>query len=424
MRKAVQHVSEFCNVSGAKVNRDKCSGAWLGDWDAKPTSFLDMQWSDQVGMYLGVCFDTTNLQNGQNTISLNGLAAKVRAWHGRTIPLGNRAFVCNTVFFPAVWYAAQVMPCLPADVNRVHRFFATFIWESRFERMRRSNLFLSLAKGGLGLVNVEVKLKVQRYLFFRRQNRPLMLNSFAKLGCGFLRDWLKDAGVGPRSRVLKFYRELEQAVRFFEERFSRDYLMEVKRKSLYWDTIDMLFPAPLYRSRMDSTLVSDVLKRLPRLPVKVAVKDFFIRFHVEVLPVKPWLANKGFFVPWSTNCDLCPYAESLQHVFLFCTNAAHFWHEVRSAFGISLYPTWKDVKFLTSEEFRDDKCVEIVLLLGLYAIWRSRTDHVLCLEGAKSAWTHFCDAFAYTSSLLKSADDELSSKWKVMEAQLHRRVHP
>ncbi|KAH9359502.1 hypothetical protein HPB48_016684 [Haemaphysalis longicornis] len=32
MRKALQHLSEFCNVSGAKVNRDKWSGPWLGDW--------------------------------------------------------------------------------------------------------------------------------------------------------------------------------------------------------------------------------------------------------------------------------------------------------------------------------------------------------------------------------------------------------
>ncbi|XP_075539189.1 uncharacterized protein LOC142573838 [Dermacentor variabilis] len=126
------------------------------------------------------------------------------------------------------------------QVNRVHRFSATYIWESQFERIRRSNLFLSKAKRGLGLVNVEVKLKVHRYLFFKNQTQHI-------------------------------------------------------------------------------------------------IRFFFFRLHVEVLPVKTWLHDKGFFVPWSTDCPLCPYPESLQHVFLFCVNAVLFWQNIRIVFDVQIY---------------------------------------------------------------------------------------
>ncbi|XP_070376824.1 uncharacterized protein [Dermacentor albipictus] len=411
---------DFCKVSGAKVNREKCAGAWLGAWDLKPTTFLEVKWKSEIISYLGVCFNTANLQNGQNTIRSGTLAAKVQQWHGRTVPLMNRAFVCNTVFFPAIWYSAQVMPCLPSQVNRVHRFCATYIWESRFERMRRSNLFLSKAKGGLGLVNVEVKLKVHRYLFFKNQTHHIIRHSFKQLGGGYLSEWIEGAQGVPRARTLKFYREVEQAARFFEQRFSQEYLKNVKRKSLYWNTIDMLFPPPLYRSRVGSQLESDVFKRLPKYPVKTAIKDFFVRLHVEVLPVKTWLRNKGFFVPWSTDCPLCPYPESLQHVFLFCTNAVLFWHNIRIVFDVQIYPNWDNVKYLTLADDKNNNSAETLLLLGLYAIWRSRTDYVLALENAKPAWTHFCDAFAYTSSLL-GGEDEFSKRWQVWQKRLQQR---
>lgn len=78
VRQGMQHVMDFCKVSGAKVNCEKCAGAWLGVWDSKPTTFLDVKWTSEINSYLGVCFDTANLQNGQNTIRSDTLAAKVQ----------------------------------------------------------------------------------------------------------------------------------------------------------------------------------------------------------------------------------------------------------------------------------------------------------------------------------------------------------
>lgn len=126
-------------------------------------------------------------------------------------------------------------------------------------------------------------------------------------------------------------------------------------------------------------------------------------------------------MPWTTDCALCPYPESLQHVFLFCTNAAHFWHNIRIVFNVHVYPKWEDVKFLSVEHHKNDSCVETLILLGLYAIWRSRTDYMLALENAKPAWTHFCDAFTYTSSLL-DGEEEFSKTWQVWQKRLQQRL--
>lgn len=224
------------------------------------------------------------------------------------------------------------------------------------------------------------------------------------------------------AQSVKFYREIAAAKVFFEARFSHEYLQNVKRKTLYWDTLDLITPTPMYRLFAGRAVDSDVLLRLRRYPVRTAIKNFFTRFHFEVLPVKTWLVKKGFFEPWSTNCVLCPTPETLQHVFVYCTNAELFWAELRAVLRIDLYVGWKSAKFLKFGEQPDSRAREVLALLGLYAIWRSRTEHLEVSENAKPAWQHFVDGFKYVSSLVEATEQQGLECWAALGARLNRRT--
>lgn len=115
---------------------------------------------------LGIRFSPEYHKTGVGEIHLSNLHAKAQDWYGRYTPFCNLSKICNTVFFPILWYAVQAVPCKTFDVQRVNRFCAVYIWESKFERMRRSNLFLCRDKGSRRVVNVELKPQVQRFLFF------------------------------------------------------------------------------------------------------------------------------------------------------------------------------------------------------------------------------------------------------------------
>lgn len=115
--------------------------------------------------------------------------------------------------------------------------------------------------------------------------------------------------------------------------------MKVKRKQLYWDTVDPTMPPPLYRSVRARGGGSNVLRRIPKYPVETAVKHFFVKVHMGMVQVKPWVEQKVFLVPWSTNYKLCLVPESFQHVFLYCTNVVFFWAELRVVFEAELYLT-------------------------------------------------------------------------------------
>ncbi|CAN8017417.1 unnamed protein product [Ixodes persulcatus] len=95
----------------------------------------------------------------------------------------------------------------------------------------------------------------------------------------------------------------------------RFYLMTASRKKLYWDTLEGLLPAPLYRTVPSPQCASGLFKQVRKLPVPATSMDFFVRLHLGVLPVKVWLDDRELFVPWSTNCDLYGANEALPHVF-------------------------------------------------------------------------------------------------------------
>lgn len=217
--------------------------------------------------------------------------------------------------------------------------------------------------------------------------------------------------------TLRFYKEIERALKTFHAMFSDEYLAKVKRRRLYWDALELLTPVPMYRANLRDTS-SSVFKRLSFYPVQTGTKDFFFKFHTEVLPVKTWLDKKGFFVPWSKNCALCPYEEDLRHVFFDCTNAQLFWAQLRQTLQVQLYPEWESCKFLEFGNGTNRSCLETLALLGLHAIWRSRTDHLLVAVGGKPAWRHFVDGFQYVSSVLSAREWAGYDDWKAFQKRL------
>ncbi|CAN7978763.1 unnamed protein product [Ixodes persulcatus] len=99
----------------------------------------------------------------------------------------------------------------------------------------------------------------------------------------------------------------------------------------------------------------------------------------------------------------------------FCTvrMRSFFGAELRAVLQIDLYVEWKSAKFLLFGDSAQSRAWELLALLGLYALWRSRTDHLEVREGSKPAWQHFYDGFLYVSSLLKATEQQGQECWSL-----------
>ncbi|CAN7937877.1 unnamed protein product [Ixodes hexagonus] len=240
-----------------------------------------------------------------------------------------RATACNIFLVAKLWYVIQVIHCARGHLQRFHRILACFIWSSTWEPMRRYNLFRSIETGGLGLAHLFVRQTVARFMFFRTSSHPFIRTLLQTHLPSLLPDLVVSSvhfSSSSCSAPLRgFFKEVVSAVQFLKVRFSLEYLFDVSERELYHNLIDALFPVPLHRSRYPDISRQDVLKRVRKIRVSPTTKSFFFKLHTDTLPVKLWLRDKGIFVPWSVNCRLCNTPETIEHCFIFCTDAYLFW---------------------------------------------------------------------------------------------------
>lgn len=397
----------FAGFSGAVLNQRKSQGSWLGEWRSKPRLFQGMTWAEDVDGYLGIDLNLREPATCRWTRRVAILGSKLFPWRQRHIPLTTRSYICNSVSYPAVLYAAQVMPFPGRTANDIHRTWATFVWRSTYEPMRRTNLFWNIDRGGLGLINTKVKLMVQRFLLFRDSRDPLMRIAFHALGDHYLSRWQVPATTATGgSRVLSFYSEMASAISQLERLFSWEYLLTVKRVALYWATVEALLPFPIYRSPGVDGGKSDVLRRIRSMPVPTATRDVFFRFHAGILPVKTRQADRGFFVPWSTGCHLCGRPETSEHVFAECGNAVFLWAELQDFYKIEIDTSYEALRFLKCSTTAEAKEItDIVVTLAVHALWRTRVDVVECALHPRPAWRHFINKAEWTVSVLHARED-------------------
>lgn len=206
-------------------------------------------------------------------------------------------------------------------VQKLHRVFATYIWNSTWERTSRLNLFLSVRHGGLGLCHLFLKQIVSRFFFLRDQRDVFLRTVIHMRLCNHIPDYIVSSNADTRGTLSSFWREIVSAYQVLKPRFSLEYLSAVARKRLYKDLIDVFLPIPLYRSIYQLGPERDVLKRVRKMPVRASSKSFFFQLHTGTLAVKPWLQSKGIFVPWGLHCLICRKEETIEHIFLDCHDA-------------------------------------------------------------------------------------------------------
>lgn len=396
-------------MSGAKINFQKSKGSWLGEWNYKPGIFMGMQCTAEVGHYLGIKLDFAIKDTEKWQTKLQGLHGKLQPFGGRELTLMHRSMVCNTVLYPRMLYAAQAVSIDTTTIQRFHRICATYVWNSKFEKMRRGNIYWSVEGGGLGVVNFEIKMQVQRFLYFRDEANPALRAAMQSLGTRHLAQWIASTEpTPPDGRTLRFYKEIADSIKFFLARFSWAYLANVRKRSLYWDTVANVFPPPLYRLGYTGRKDLDVLNRIKTLPVPTATKDFFVRFHIEVLPAKEWLKGKGFIVPQDGKCDVCGQPETLRHILFDCKNALLFWSDLRRSLKVDVHASYDALKFLAFTEAKNGQMLSIIAVAGLHAIWRARTARVERDVMAKSPVEYLKMTLMWSLSLIGTGrlDDE------------------
>ncbi|XP_042145024.1 uncharacterized protein LOC121835126, partial [Ixodes scapularis] len=356
---------------GASVNPSKCNGFWCGSWATKPRLFAGIEWNQSPITYLGVPLSQIRSSSTYWSTLATTLKRKADAWKGRDISIFTRASVCNIFLASKLMYVLQVLHCARTDIQKFHRIFATLIWCSTWERVKRDNLFLPLESGGLGLCHIFVRQLVSRFFFFKNANHEFLRVILQSRLAESLSYLVVSTGETSKNRPWGFLKEVVDTLNFLKTRFSLEYLFSVSRKTLSRNITESLFSLPLYRTRFTLEPINDVLKRVKKMGVPPSTKTFFFKLHTSTLPVKTYLQEKGIFVPWTVNCRLCNKPETIEHCFIYCNDAFLFWDVLQRTLKKDLILNDYSLRFLP---FAENETVpyDMFALLGLHSLWKCR----------------------------------------------------
>ncbi|XP_050052806.3 uncharacterized protein [Dermacentor andersoni] len=288
------------------------------------------------------------------------------------------------------------------NIQKIHRIFATFVWGSQWERTSRTNLFRSVRAGGLGLAHLFLRQIVSRFTFLRDQSHPFLRTMLQIRLCCYLPEFIVSTSCAGRRGIRGYLREVVSAFSILKVRFSLQYLCEVKKKRLY--LIDVMMPEPLYRTMYAIGPGKDVFKRIKRMVVRPSAKTFFFQLHTGTLPVKPWLEEKGLFVPWSTNCLLCRKPESIDHIFLECWDAVFHWDILQRTLKKDLPITPYGIRFLPVQ-CESGMPYDMFMLLSMHAIWKTRMAVRHADVNARPAREYFIESIAHTRDVYCAGEE-------------------
>jgi exonuclease III len=164
-------IDDFCFDSGASVNYSKSSFLRINNCKIGPQLMSETYDLKILGMTFCAEIKTTIKKNYEKAIqNINFIFNS----HGkRRINLVQKIWLSNTFVLSKLWYLSQIFPPDNIHIGKIQKSLGKFLWAGYLYKIDRRQLFLKTEKGGLGLINLEIKVKslfLKSNLFSKDEN--------------------------------------------------------------------------------------------------------------------------------------------------------------------------------------------------------------------------------------------------------------
>jgi hypothetical protein len=150
--------AQYEQASGAKLNRGKSNGMWLGAWKHRQDSPHGIKWVKELSL-LGATISAGDYSTSTWEPPVAKLERRLSAWKGRQLTFQGKTAVINTLALSQLWHLCHVFVVPEWAVKRIKKAVWGFFWSRRKELESRRTVCLPKAQGGFGLIDFELKAK-------------------------------------------------------------------------------------------------------------------------------------------------------------------------------------------------------------------------------------------------------------------------
>ena len=334
----------FGEASGGKLNLSKSTGTLLGAakrWSL-PDDLFGIQWvpfSKTLGCQLGTC----NIYKENWDPIVESVTKQIKSQNSRVLSLRGKAIVVNSKVLSKLWYVGKIFILPDIFLQPIlTSIFADFIWKKKYnreyvcEKIARNTLYLHPADGGIGLVNIQLKLKAFRILhvidFIFGEEHPWKDFASFWIGLGLRRfneDRFTNASPHSFDRPL-FYKTAFLDFLDFQSKHPDITLFGLTSKRVYDILLD------------DVGHVTNIAQENPHINYDLIftscddkhycpqVRCLTYQTAHEVVRTRQWLHQKKPEVYRDPSCPCCrSYVETLDHLFFKCPIVSDVWSVVQ-----------------------------------------------------------------------------------------------
>ncbi len=148
--------SKFEQASGARLNRGKSKGMWLGSWKQRTDTPFDIQWVKQLPL-LGATFSAGDYSEPTWEPAVVKLEKRLSDWSGRKLSFQGKATVINSLALSQIWHLCHVFPVPKWAEKRINKAVWSFFWSGKRDLVKRKVVCLPKSKGGFGVIDFLLK---------------------------------------------------------------------------------------------------------------------------------------------------------------------------------------------------------------------------------------------------------------------------
>ena len=153
-RKTLNLIEIYGSLSGLVLNRSKSQGIKLGNNKILiENDFEEIDWSSTSIKALGIFFGTNaeEIKNQNWDNKINKIENIISSWKSRHLTMIGRIQIANTLLIPRLTYLIKVLPITKDIIKKAEQLIYRFVWNSKYEKVKRKTLIRQYEQGGLKL---------------------------------------------------------------------------------------------------------------------------------------------------------------------------------------------------------------------------------------------------------------------------------
>ncbi|PJE77730.1 hypothetical protein CI610_03342 [invertebrate metagenome] len=311
----------YGRASGAKLNKQKSKGIWLGKWKSRSDHPFGISWVEKHKI-CGVLVGNNITPDDIWQPVFKKLSRTLDLWKLRNLSFTQKSIVIKVLACSKIWYIGTVVIMPRHYLELFQRILFRFLWNSKSEPLARSVAYASPTSGGLAIVNIKVKLQaiylkhLQNFIFKDTQAKWRYFTMYwLSLD---LREYFSSVdNNSPHSKWCPtFYTRIYIIFKKYIKDFPKSNIKSVTTKELYGTLLSGVITTPRIVRIFPTIDFAPVFLNISNKFLDTRSRDVVFKIVHEILPVNFRMYRFG--VESSKYCTFCSGFETISHLFFEC----------------------------------------------------------------------------------------------------------